>query len=129
MTNRLKQPSPFRRAGLFPLELFFCWGGAAVAQSGEPTWTGLGPEGGVVLCLAINPGDSTQLYAGTQSGGVFAGTVNAADGTDSALLSEHTSCHCREPERVNPVVTPDTPKPQALGTPQGPAQIRLQNSP
>jgi photosystem II stability/assembly factor-like uncharacterized protein len=43
---------------------------AALAQP----WTSLGPEGGTVRSLAIDPADSATVYAGTEGGGVFKST-------------------------------------------------------
>src|SRR5258708_7421207 len=42
-----------------------------VTAAAQPTWTGNGPEGGVVMSLAVDPVTPTILYAGTTGGGVF----------------------------------------------------------
>ena len=42
-------------------------------------WTSNGPEGGTILSLAIDPTDTSTLYAGTERGGVFKST----DGGDN----------------------------------------------
>jgi hypothetical protein len=67
------------RAGLFLLS--FCVGMASVrvATAGINAWTSIGPEGGAVNALAIDPVTPTTLYAGTYYGGVFKST----DGGDS----------------------------------------------
>src|SRR6266404_2340121 len=44
--------------------------GAATASAGINVWTSLGPEGGYVGALAINPQNPSTVYAGT-SGGIF----------------------------------------------------------
>lgn len=38
------------------------------------TWTGLGPEGGEVLAMAVNPREPATMYAGTSEHGVFKST-------------------------------------------------------
>lgn len=43
-----------------------------------PTWTGIGPGGGIVNTLAIDPATPTTLYAGTQGSGVFKTTDGGA---------------------------------------------------
>ena len=50
------------------------WGGAVgAAYAGVNTWTNLGPEGGTILALAIDPQTPSTLYVGT-NGGVFKST-------------------------------------------------------
>src|SRR6266853_789344 len=39
-----------------------------------PSWTGIGPGGGIALSLAVDPATPTTLYAGTQGGGAFKST-------------------------------------------------------
>lgn len=41
------------------------------ARAGPSTWTPIGPEGGLVPTLAIDPNNSNVLYAGTRSDGVY----------------------------------------------------------
>ncbi|HET7010979.1 MAG TPA: hypothetical protein VFI11_09410, partial [Anaerolineales bacterium] len=43
-------------------------GAAAPVQA---TWIGIGPDGGEITALAIDPRTTTTLYAGTRGGGVF----------------------------------------------------------
>src|SRR5262249_53542040 len=51
---------------------------ADVASGAINAWTPIGPDGGFVLALAVDPETPTTLYAGTQNGGVFK-TTNAGD--------------------------------------------------
>ncbi len=44
---------------------------ASVAKAGINEWTSLGPEGGVVNALAIDPSNPSTIYVGTPRGGVF----------------------------------------------------------
>ena len=45
-----------------------------VVSAGENVWTSHGPEGGIILALAIDPATPTTLYAGTEGGGVYKST-------------------------------------------------------
>src|ERR1700694_5973147 len=42
----------------------------AVAQTGGSRWVSIGPEGGMVLALAVDPPSPSTIYAGC-NGGVF----------------------------------------------------------
>jgi photosystem II stability/assembly factor-like uncharacterized protein len=42
-----------------------------LASAGNGTWTGLGPEGGRITALAIDPNSPGTIYAGTGGSGVF----------------------------------------------------------
>src|SRR5687768_8870098 len=42
--------------------------------AGSSAWTSLGPGGGLITALAIDPTAPTTLYAGTLGGGVFHST-------------------------------------------------------
>ena len=44
-------------------------------------WTSLGPEGGNIIALAIDPATPTTLYAGTGAGGVFKSTTGGSSWT------------------------------------------------
>jgi photosystem II stability/assembly factor-like uncharacterized protein len=46
---------------------------------GQDQWTPVGPEGGYVTALAINPNTPNTLYAGTQGSGVFKSTNGGAN--------------------------------------------------
>ncbi|MGC9356544.1 MAG: WD40/YVTN/BNR-like repeat-containing protein [Anaerolineae bacterium] len=48
------------------------------ARAGFGIWTPIGPEGGLVPTLAIDPNDSSVLYAGTRAIGVYKTTDSAA---------------------------------------------------
>jgi hypothetical protein len=39
-------------------------------------WTSIGPEGGIISLLAIDPATPTTLYAGTNGGGVFVVSIH-----------------------------------------------------
>src|SRR5436309_7785248 len=41
------------------------------AEPVQPAWTSIGPEGGSITVIAVDPLNSNTLYAGTQGGGVF----------------------------------------------------------
>ena len=47
-------------------------------SAGTTVWENIGPEGGTVHALAIDPQTPTTLYAGTDSGGVFKSTDGGA---------------------------------------------------
>jgi hypothetical protein len=47
---------------------------AGVVFAGTNVWTTTGPEGGVVLSLALDPLTPATLYVGTSGGGVFKST-------------------------------------------------------
>jgi hypothetical protein len=40
-------------------------------SAGFNAWTGIGPEGGWIYALAIDPTNPNTIYAGTYGGGVF----------------------------------------------------------
>ena len=48
--------------------LLLVLGCAATALAQDQTWTNLGPDGGTVLALAIDPGVTSTIYAGTAAG-------------------------------------------------------------
>jgi hypothetical protein len=51
---------------------------------GERTgWTSIGPDGGQIRALAIDPTAPSTLYAGTQGGGVFRSLDGGAPGAPS----------------------------------------------
>jgi photosystem II stability/assembly factor-like uncharacterized protein len=60
---------------------------AAPALADE-VWTRGGPPGGVVTALAVSPRDPNVLFAGTDGGGVFLGTVSGGEAVWSPLGSE-----------------------------------------
>ena len=57
------------------------------------TWTTLGPEGGSILSLAVDPVAPTTLYAGTVSGGIFKSTDGGGSWTliDTGLTGSTVS--------------------------------------
>ena len=55
--------------------LLICgFGAPSLSWSGNNHWTSLGPDGGQVEALTIDPSNSQILYAGTWGGGVFTST-------------------------------------------------------
>jgi len=52
-------------------------------QAGVNQWTSLGPEGGVVRAIAVDPSTPSTIYVGTDRGGVFKST-NAGASWNSA---------------------------------------------
>src|SRR5262252_5789395 len=46
----------------------------SIVHAGNNVWTNLGPAGGIVYALVIDPTTPTTLYAGTLGGGVFKST-------------------------------------------------------
>ena len=50
---------------------------ASMVHAGNNVWTSLGPEGGTIFVLVVDPTTPTTLYAGT-SGGVFKSTNGGA---------------------------------------------------
>jgi photosystem II stability/assembly factor-like uncharacterized protein len=48
----------------------------SVASAGTNAWTGLGPEGGRITGLAVDPSQPSVLYAGTFDGGALFKTAN-----------------------------------------------------
>ncbi len=70
-----------RRCSAFLLAItLLCFlGGASALFAQVPTWTSIGPEGGTIFGLAIDPTTPTTLYAGTFGGVVF----KSADGGSS----------------------------------------------
>jgi murein DD-endopeptidase MepM/ murein hydrolase activator NlpD/photosystem II stability/assembly factor-like uncharacterized protein len=60
------------RASRYLIALFLGVTSTCFAQA--PTWTSIGPEGGFISALAIDPASPTTLYAGTRGGGVFKST-------------------------------------------------------
>ena len=51
---------------------------AGTVSAGTNVWTNIGPEGGRIQALAIDPTTPGTLYAGTWAGGVFKSTNGGA---------------------------------------------------
>ena len=64
----------FRRPRTLGFLLILWLGIASTCFAQAPTWTGIGPGGGNVHTLAIDPVTPTTLYVGTQGGGAFKST-------------------------------------------------------
>ncbi len=56
------------------LLLIFTLAGFCRAAPAHAQWTGIGPDGGNVTSLVINPSIPQILYAGTDNGGVYKST-------------------------------------------------------
>ena len=56
---------------LIGLLALFTTSQARLVSAGTNVWTSIGPEGGIIHALAIDPVTPATLYAGTSSGGVF----------------------------------------------------------
>ena len=67
-----KAKGKFFRVGKFTLLFVFCCFLTAMPVSaGLDQWTSIGPEGGVIEAIAIDPSAPDTIYAGTPGGGVF----------------------------------------------------------
>jgi hypothetical protein len=77
-----------RQWRLFLLAIAFlsCLGRASVAWAQGPTWASIGPEGGVILTLAIDPATPTTLYAGTNGGGAFKSTNRGGRSSPNSVV-------------------------------------------
>ena len=69
-----------------------------IVQAGTNVWTTLGPEGGTVYALAIDPTTPTTLYAGTYDNGVFTSTTGGNSWSAAGLFAYycHPDGHCRQ---------------------------------
>jgi photosystem II stability/assembly factor-like uncharacterized protein len=59
-----------------PVLLGVLWASAALA--GEPSWQPVGPDGGTVRSLAIDPRDPDRIFLGTSAGNLYLSTDNGA---------------------------------------------------
>ena len=59
---------------IIPVALLLVLFSTGFANAGDRVWTSLGPEGGQICTLAIDPMVPQTLYAGTGQGGVFKST-------------------------------------------------------
>ena len=62
------------RPFLLAIAFLSCLGRASVALAQGATWANIGPDGGTINALAIDPTTPTTLYAGTAHGGAFKST-------------------------------------------------------
>ena len=78
------------------------WASSAnLAYGGFNVWTPIGPDGGFILALAVDPRTPATVYAGTQNGGLFKTTnggrswknahVGLADSAVNALAIDPTN--------------------------------------
>jgi hypothetical protein len=66
------------RTWLVLLSALLWAGSASIVYAGNNVWTSLGPGGGIVSALAIDPTTPTTLYAGTFGSGVFKSTTGGS---------------------------------------------------
>jgi hypothetical protein len=79
--------------GLMALVLNFSQ--PAPISAGFNAWTSIGPEGGWIYALAVDPNTPTTLYAGTYGGGMFKSTDGGA--TWSPVNTGLTNLLCSRP--------------------------------
>src|SRR2546422_8898655 len=87
--------SRHRHAALASVLAMLCSASVNSVSAGARTWTGIGPEGGDIRVLAIDPKAPESLYAGTEDGGIFKST-NGGDSWNPrtvALPPLHASVH------------------------------------
>ena len=60
------------------------------ASAGFNSWTTLGPETAIISSFAINPNDSLQVFAGTNSGKIFKSSDGGSNWTLAANLPEYS---------------------------------------
>ena len=65
------------RSRLFPMVALMLWLLPLEARAAD-RWASIGPEGGSILSLVIDPATPQTLYAGTVGGGVFKSTDGGA---------------------------------------------------
>src|SRR2546426_7160633 len=70
--------SRHRHAALASVLAMLCSASVNSVSAGARTWTGIGPEGGDIRVLAIDPKAPESLYAGTEDGGIFKSTNGGA---------------------------------------------------
>src|SRR5207247_8825880 len=70
--------SRHRHAALASVLAMLCSASVNSVSAGARTWTGIGPEGGAIRVLAIDPKAPGSLYAGTEDGGIFESTSGGA---------------------------------------------------
>jgi photosystem II stability/assembly factor-like uncharacterized protein len=110
------------RAFLIAVLVLCCLGSTQSASAGVNAWTSIGPEGGTVKALAIDPASPTTLYAGTARGGVFKSTDGGGhwSATNTGLGNWSDVSTDLSPTAVNAfVVDPLTPTTLYAGTNAG----------
>src|SRR2546428_12495377 len=76
---RFGLPSSLEFSWCFRSAVFILvWMIAALSFAGQDRWTSNGPEGGLIMDLAVNPSEPATLYAATFGGGIYRST-NAGD--------------------------------------------------
>jgi photosystem II stability/assembly factor-like uncharacterized protein len=87
--------TPIMRVGIVvrvTFLLFFCCAGAALAEQWQP----IGPDGGSVRSLSLDPQNSRRIFLGTSAGGLFLSSDNGATwsrfarlGSPSEMVLDH----------------------------------------
>jgi hypothetical protein len=75
----------------------------ATADTGRDAWTSIGPEGGSVTALAIDPLDPQVVYAGTWRNGLFRSEDGGASWTAGGLTNASVSSlliHPQDPQTL-----------------------------
>lgn len=90
VTNIMKDASPFRghnglvRAMVMAIALALS-SPQASGQTGSPTWTALGPYGGFIDAMAIDPSDASTVYVGARGVAIFKSTNGGASWNKTGL--------------------------------------------
>ncbi len=74
----MHRTTTFGKVLLIGLLVLLMMGQAIPVSAGINVWTSLGPEGGHILALTIDPQDPATIYAGTEEQGVFKSTDGGA---------------------------------------------------
>jgi photosystem II stability/assembly factor-like uncharacterized protein len=74
----MPRSTPPRRVLFISRVILLTTSQAGTASAGINVWTSIGPEGGTISSLAIDPKTPTTFYAGTDGGGVFKSTNGGA---------------------------------------------------
>ena len=77
----MQPTTSLRKILLISLLIFLIVGQTEPISAGILVWTSIGPEGGLVQAVAIDPATPTTLYAGTYGSGVFKSTNGGESGS------------------------------------------------
>ena len=77
---RLLRTTTLRKASLIGLLTLLTISQATTVSSGTIGWTSIGPEGGTIHALAVDPATPTTIYAVTFGGGTFKSTDGGGSG-------------------------------------------------
>ena len=73
----------FQKALLISLLVLLSISQAGIVSAGTNVWTSIGPEGGTIHALAIDPATPTTLYAGTDAAACSRARTAAGTGARS----------------------------------------------